>query len=169
MKTLAKILTLAGIFLTSYGVQAQSKLDTTITEYSTLKRTTLLGDSVLKKEEYTIEKISNYSQGNLVLETESKSLFEEKDLGKVGAQKNLLNSKRIDQLLIEYMSTQYKHDSLNRVIEIEKRENYFPGKEEIKKTKTYFTYEGADKNPVKVWEDLNNDGKYNQGDEIKVY
>ncbi|MDP2672372.1 MAG: hypothetical protein Q8O84_01000, partial [Nanoarchaeota archaeon] len=47
--------------------------------------------------------------------------------------------------------------------------NYFPGKEEIKKTKTYFTYEGADKNPVKVWEDLNNDGKYNQGDEIKVY
>ncbi|MBI2004400.1 hypothetical protein HYS72_02960 [Candidatus Pacearchaeota archaeon] len=87
MKNLAKVLTLAGIVLAGYGVQAQSNLDTTITENSILKRTTLLKDSVLKREEYAIEKISNYSQGKLVLETESRYFFDEKDLGKLSVKR----------------------------------------------------------------------------------
>ena len=169
MKNLSKILTLAGLVLASYGTQAQSKIDTTITEYSTLKRTTLLGDSVLKKEEYVIEKNSNYSQGKLVLETESKYFFDEKDLGKAGVQKNLFNRKQIDQLLIKYTIFQYKYDSLGRVTEIEKKEDSSPGENIKKINKIYYSYDGEKKSPVRIWDDLNSDGKYNQGDKIRVY
>ncbi|MBI2004399.1 hypothetical protein HYS72_02955 [Candidatus Pacearchaeota archaeon] len=39
----------------------------------------------------------------------------------------------------------------------------------MEKSKTYFTYEGADKNPVKIWEDLNNNGKLDEKDKMKIY
>lgn len=123
-----------------------------------------------EKKEYVIEKISELNKdGKIRLETETKYSFKEKDLGKSGEQKNLLNRKQIDKLLDYITINEYRYDSLGRLIEIEKIEDYSPGENIKKRSKTYYAYNGENKNPVNVWDDLNNDGKFNQGDKMKVY
>lgn len=125
--------------------------------------------TILERKEYIIEKFETYKGGKLTLETETKYRLEEKDLGKSGGQKNLLNRTQIDKLLDYVIINQFQHDSLGRLIEIEKVEDYSPGENIKKRSKTHYIYEGENKAPVKIWEDLNNDGKYNQGDKMKVY
>jgi len=174
MKTLAKIFALAGIVLTSYGTYAQSKGDTILSSKtsSVVEEVYNKDKKVLEKREYIIEKNSQEKDGKILLETEKKYSFKEKDLGRPTdpkEPKNILNRKLTDKCVDYWIATEYKYDSLNRAIEIEKTEDLSIGEGKKTKTKTYFTYEGADKAPVKIWEDLNNDGKYNQGDKIKVY
>ena len=176
MKNLLKIL--VPIFGLSFGISsyanAQSntlitKYDSVITEYSNNKDTKSIGDSIFGTKEYEIEKIKHYNKGNLVLETERKLSFIEKNIGNPGEPRNLINRKQIDEFL-EYMKIyEHKYDSLGRLTETEKTENSSPEKGEIKKTKTYYTYEGTDKTLVRIWEDLNNDGKRDEKDGIKVY
>jgi len=129
-------------------------------------------EKVLEKKEYIIEKNSQKKDGKVLLETETKYSFKEKDLGRPTdpkEPKNILNRKLTDKCGDYWRAIEYKYDSLNRVIEIEKTEDISIGEGKKTKTKTYYTYKEADKNPVKIFEDLNNDGKYNKGDKIKVY
>ena len=128
--------------------------------------------TIAEKKEYVIETTSQIIGDKTILETETKYSFKEKYLGKPTdpkEPKNILNRKQIDKLL-DYMTiNQYQYDSLGRITEIEKTENYSPGVKDPKKSKTHYTYEGENKNPVKIWDDLNNDGKFNQGDKIRIY
>ena len=125
--------------------------------------------SISERKEYIIEKSSQEKDGKILLETETKYAFKEKDLGKPNEPKNILNRKQIDKLLDYLIISEYQYDPLGRLIEIKKIEDYSPGEDKKKRSIIHYTYEGTDKAPVKIWEDLNNDGKYNQGDKIKVY
>ena len=64
---------------------------------------------------------------------------------------------------------EYGYDTLERVVLIKKTENYAPGEKDVKKSATYFTYEGKNKAPIKIWDDMNNDGKFDEGDKMKIY
>ena len=128
--------------------------------------------TILEKKEYIVETTSQVIGDKIILEAETKYLFKEKYLGKPvdpKEPKNILNRKQIDKLLDYALITAYEYDSLGRLTETEKTENYSPGVKDAKKSKTHYTYEGENKNPVKIWDDLNNDGKFNQGDKIRVY
>ena len=143
-----------------------SKISSIIEEKSNKKK------SISERKEYLIEKSSQEKDGKVLLETEMKYSFKEKDFGRPSdpkEQKNILNRKQTDKLLDYLIISEYQYDSLGRVIEVGKVEDYSPGEDKKKKSKIYYTYEGKNKAPVKIWEDLNNDGKYNQGDKIKVY
>lgn len=174
MKNLSKILIpiAAGIFASS-KIQAQKPQisDTIVIEYSTIKKEVLMGDSVIRKNEYLVEKASKYSGGKLELEKESKFYFEEKDIGKpAGTPKNLIGRKQKDQFLTSYNAILYKYDSLGRIIEIEKTESIPNSNEQSpKKTKTYLSYTEGIKHPTKSWEDTNSSGKIDAGDRVRIY
>jgi len=174
MKTLAKIFALAGIVLTSYGTYAQSKGDTILSSKtsSVVEEVYNKDKKVLEKKEYIIEKNSQEKDGKVLLETETRYSFKEKDLGRPTdpkEPKNILNRKLTDKLIDYYIISKYSYDSLGRLTEIEKIDDSSPGQNIKKISKVHYSYEGTDKNFSKIWEDLNNDGKQNQGDEIKVY
>ena len=129
-------------------------------------------EKVLEKKEYIIEKNSQKKDGKVLLETETKYSFKEKDLGRPTdpkEPKNILNRKLTDKLIDYLIINEFQYDSLGRLTEIERIEDSSPGQNIKKRSKVHYTYEGADKNPVRVWEDVNNDDKYNQGDKMKVY
>ena len=168
MKNLLKIL-VPFLGLSSY---ANAQSDTIIVNKEYVVKETKINEdkTILDEKNYKIEESRFYNRdGKIYLEMEKKLSFIEKNISNPGEPKNLINRKQIDEFL-EYMKIyEYKYDSLGRLTETEKTENSSPGKGDIKKTKTYFTYEDKNENPVKIWEDLNNDGKYNQGDKIRVY
>lgn len=149
---------------------AQTQDTITINKMSTVVEEKYNQDrTISEKKEYIVEKTSQEVNGKPLLETETKYRLEEKDLGKSGGQKNLLNRTQIDKLLDYVIINQFQHDSLGRLIEIEKVEDYSPGENIKKRSKTHYIYEGENKAPVKIWEDLNNNGKFDAGDKMRVY
>ena len=125
-----------------------------------------------EKKEYIIENTSQSINKKIILETETKYSFREKSLGKPNDQKepkNILNRKQIDKVL-DYMTiNEYGYDTLGRVVLIKKTENYAPGEKEVKKSAIHYTYNGKDEKPIKLWEDLNNNGKFDEGDKMRIY
>ncbi len=173
MKNLfTKTLLIAGLGLITPYANAQNDTIFSSKTSSVVEEKYNKDKTITEKKEYIIETTSQIVKDKIILETETKYSFKEKSLGKPvdpKEPKNILNRKQIDKLL-DYMTiNQYQYDSLERLTEIKKTENYSPGEKDVKKSAINYTYEGENKNPIKIWEDLNNDGKYNQGDKIKIY
>ena len=173
MKTLNKLLLITGF---AFGINnyASAQSDTIFSSKtsSIIEEKTKKDGAILEKKEYVIEKSSEEKNGKVLLETEKRYSFKEKEIGRPSdpkEPKNIINRKQIDKFLDYIVISEYQYDSLGRVIEIKKTGDYSPGENKKKINKAYYIYEGKNENPVKIWEDLNNDGKYNQGDKIKVY
>lgn len=172
MKTIKNLLTIAGTSLAILA-NAQNQDTITINRTSTTIEKKFNNDKTLQEEKtYIIEKTSQSINEKILLETETKYSFKEKSLGKPAdpkEPKNILSRKQIDKVL-DYMTiNEYVYDALGRVITIKKTENYEPGVKDVKKNAIYHTYEGENKAPVKIWEDANNNGKFDEGDEMKIY
>ncbi|HLD38422.1 MAG TPA: hypothetical protein VJA20_03200 [Candidatus Nanoarchaeia archaeon] len=173
MRTLKNYLIAAGLaFGINYSANAQNDTIFLNKTYSIVEEKTKKDGAILEKKEYVLERNSQEKNGKTIFEVETKYSFKEKNIGKTSdpkEPKNLLNRKQIDKLLDYRIISEYNYDSLGRVTELGKIEDYNPGEDKKKRVKIYYTYEGKNENPVKIWEDLNNDGKYNKGDKIKVY
>ncbi len=169
MKNLTKII-LPLVFV-GFGANAQTQDTLNITKTSSVIEEIYNKDkSLQEKRAYTIENYSQIVNDKIIFEREVKYSFKEKDLGKPTdpKEKNIQNRKQIDEILDYVIVNAYEYDSLGRKTAIKKTDNYSREKE-IKKSATYFTYNGKDKSPVKIWEDLNNNGKFDEGDKMKIY
>ena len=171
MKNLTKII-LPLVFV-GFGLNAQTQDTININKTSSIIEEKYNKDKTLsEKREYIIENASQIKGDKVLLETETRYSFKEKSLGKPAdpkEPKNILNRKQIDKIL-DYMTiNEYGYDTLGRVVLIKKTENYEPGVKDVKKGATYFTYNGKDSSPVKIWEDTNNNGKFDEGDKMKIY
>ncbi|MEK6845036.1 MAG: hypothetical protein AABX44_02150 [Nanoarchaeota archaeon] len=170
MKTLKNYLIAAALaFGVNHYASAQNDTIFLSKTHSIVEEKIKKDGTSLEKKEYILEKHSQEKNGKTLFETETKYSLKEKDLGKPNEQKNILNRKQIDKLLDYIVIKEYKYDSLGRLIELGKIEDYSPGDDKRDRSKIYYTYEEKNKDPVKIWEDINNDGKYNQGDKIRVY
>lgn len=171
MKNLKNFLTIAGLFSAiSANAQTQDTINVTKTS-SVVEEIYNKEKSLQEKKEYTIENYSQIVNDKIIFEREVKYSFKEKNLGKPTdpkEPKNIQNRKQIDKILDYVIVNAYEYDSLGRKTAIKKTENY-AGEKDVKKSATYFTYDGKDKSPVKIWDDLNNNGKFDEGDKIKIY
>lgn len=175
MKNLLKIL--VPVLGLSFGglnyANAQSDTIKISKKYSVVEEKINEDDTILEKKEYIIDNLSTYDgNGKIILETEAKYNFNEKDLGKPSdpkEPKNILKRKQIDKLLEYHVINEYEYDTLGRLTTIKKTENYSPGVKEGKKSAVYYTYNEKEANPIKILEDLNNNGKFDAGDKMKVY
>ncbi len=169
MTSLKNLLTIAGTFLTiSSNAQTQDTLN--VTKTSSVIEETYNKDKLQEKKEYIIENFSQLVNNKIIFEREVKYSFKEKNLGKPTdpKEKNIENRKQIDKIRDYVIVNSYEYDSLGRITAIKKTDNYSQEKE-IKKSAIYYTYSGKDENPIKLWEDLNNNGKFDDGDKMKIY
>ena len=171
MKNLTKII-LPLVFV-GFGLNAQTQ-DTIFSSKtsSVVEEKYNRNKTLSEKREYTFENTSQIAGDKVLLETETKYSFKEKSLGKPTdpkEPKNILNRKQTDKIL-DYMTiNEYGYDTLGRLTTIKKTENYAPGEKDVKKSAIYYTYNGKDSSPVKIWEDTNNNGKFDEGDKMKIY
>ncbi len=169
MKTLPKLLTISGLFLVG-SLHAQTQDTLNITKTSSVVEETYNKDKLQEKKEYIIENFSQLVNNKIIFEREVKYSFKEKNLGKPTdpKEKNIQNRKQIDEILDYVIVNAYEYDTLGRLTAIKKTDNYSREKE-IKKSAIYYTYSGKDETPIKLWEDLNNNGKFDEGDKMKIY
>lgn len=172
MISLKNLLTIAGASLAILA-NAQTQDTINVNRTSTTVEKKFNNDKTLQEEKtYIIENNSQFKGNKILLETEKKYSFREKSLGKPAdpkEPKNILVRKQVDEVL-DYMTiNEYVYDTLGRLTAIKKTENYEPGLKDVKKSAVYYAYNGKDEKPIKLWEDLNNDGKLDAGDKIKIY